>query len=634
MKADHATRGLLYGATTGFLIAVLELKASLLMQYPPERSLIELGMRNFLIPFLLNLIFYSLAGAIVSLLIGIALNRQGYRGADKVRQVPLLVIFIPSAAYMMALVHYISVNDQLGRLSESLGNYLFSIAVLATLLFCLSRTAVGGTADRASTGWPRSRGLRAFYAGALIFFSVYMLRDLSFVPKAEGNVQTKSPAVSSSAPRSSVLLITIDTLRRDHLGCYGSGEMYTPNIDAIAHEGVKFENAFATAPLTLPSHASLFTGKYPSSHGVRANSKWRVLDPSHPTLAEILWRSGYATAAFVGAGLLGRQSGLAKGFDHYGDIFDRMWLRQFRKGNFLLPRLLILTGLMEKAVVLVRDADEISSKAIQWLKENREKEFFLWLHYYDPHGPHKPHPEFLQSYQKKSGMESVSRDAYSRSRILYKGEVSYTDFHIGRVLDTLRELGMMDTTLLIITSDHGQSLGEHEYYGHGFVIYEQTIRIPLIMRLPGIIRPHQVVGSLVSSIDIAPTVLDILAIPGDTDFQGQSLYSLMREGGGTLRDFVYFETLAAYEQRKFLFGVRGIDWKLIRQLPGGTEELFDIRSDPGELWDVAHGNEAVAESLGAVVESFIGSKEILEETGAADLREGEVEELKALGYIQ
>ena len=283
--------------------------------------------------------------------------------------------------------------------------------------------------------------------------------------------------LGAAAPsRPNVLLLSIDTLRADHVGAYGAPQGSTPALDALAGDGLRFENAISPVPLTRPAHASLLTGLLPPEHGIRDNLPAK-LDPSIPTLATRLKAEGYHTAAFVGSFLLGRGSGLEAGFDVFGD------------GSNAGTGDLVGAG-------AERRAEAVAAEALEFLSTARAP-FFLWVHFYDPHAPYDPPGAF-------SGNG-------------YAGEIAYANSQAGRILDRLRALGLADSTLVVATADHGEGLGDHGEDEHGVLVYEETLRVPLIVRGPGI-APGRVEREPVSLSHIAPFLLEggMNALPGPT----------------------------------------------------------------------------------------------------------------------
>ena len=246
-----------------------------------------------------------------------------------------------------------------------------------------------------------------------------------------------------------IILISIDTCRADHLSCYNYSSKTSPHIDALAAEGVLFNQAISPVPLTFPAHCSMLTGTIPPYHKVRDNNNY-VLNNSNLTIAEILKKNGFTTGAIVGAVILDSQFGLNQGFDTYDDhITD-----QKNESKFDINE---------------RNAAEISRLGNEWLEKNSDKKTFLFLHYYDPHTPYVQHKRFVLPFRK----------------YIYDDEISYVDYYIDKVISKLKELGMYDSTLLVITGDHGESLCEHSEKTHGFYIYQTTQHVPLIIRAPG-----------------------------------------------------------------------------------------------------------------------------------------------------
>ncbi|HVN40349.1 MAG TPA: sulfatase, partial [Myxococcota bacterium] len=265
-----------------------------------------------------------------------------------------------------------------------------------------------------------------------------------------------------------IVLVTIDTLRADHIGCYGLASAHTPTLDRLAAEGVRYEVALSPAPLTLPSHTTIMTGLDPDRHGVRHNSVFS-LDPAVPTLAERLHARGYATAAFVGAFVLDRRFGLARGFDVYDDHFG--------------DRRSSLVGFAERRAGDVTDAFQ------RWLAAAPPR-FFVWLHYYDAHASYDPPEGFKLSFPYD----------------LYSGEIAYVDAQLGRALEALSARFDPAGTLVLVTSDHGESLGEHGELSHSYGVYEATQRVPLVARGPGF-TGGRVAHELARLADVTPTLL-------------------------------------------------------------------------------------------------------------------------------
>jgi arylsulfatase A-like enzyme len=280
-----------------------------------------------------------------------------------------------------------------------------------------------------------------------------------------------------------VILITVDTLRADHVSAYGEGAR-TPHIDALAEDGVLFERCICQTPLTLPAHVSLLSGTYPLHHRVRDNGGLAVPDELE-LVSETLHDHGFATAAFVGAYVLHSKWGLDQGFDLYSDDFNRARYERIRLQN-------------EKR------APEVIGLAEKWLRARSESRLFAWIHLFDPHAPYDPPAPFDQSGDP------------------YRGEVESVDAALGELFGFLRAEGLYERSLIVLTADHGESLGDHGEREHGFFIYEPTVHVPLILRAP-VAFPVKRVRGLVEHVDVAPTILDLVGVPIPAAMQGRSL---------------------------------------------------------------------------------------------------------------
>ena len=349
-----------------------------------------------------------------------------------------------------------------------------------------------------------------------------------------------------------VVLITIDTLRSDRVSSYGSELVDTPNIDAFASEGVLFSNAASTVPFTLPAHSSILTGLYPPGHGVRENVGY-TLDPGIPTLAEVLSGGGWTTAGFVSAFVLDSRWGIGRGFDHYFDDFD---LAEFDTPNL---------GSVQ------RSGDVTIGEAVRWLDGRpRNAPFFLWLHLYDPHDPYTPPEPFKSQYPGRP----------------YDGEVAYTDSLIGEFRRALEERGLLASSLVILTADHGEGLGDHDESSHGFFVYDTTIHVSLIVRPPVTAGGGRVVDKAVSHVDLFPTILDAVGLAAPKAVHGQSLLPMIAGEKVELDRGVYSESLYPLLHYGWapLRVIRTDDRKLIS---APRPEVFDIVADPREERDLS-----------------------------------------------
>ncbi len=351
-----------------------------------------------------------------------------------------------------------------------------------------------------------------------------------------------------------VLLITLDTTRADRLGAYGCAQARTPAMDALAAEGVRFAHAQSPVPLTLPAHASIMTGAYPTFHGLRNNGSY-FLPPQAETLAEVLKARGYRTAAFVSSFILDSRFGLDQGFDVYSDRMDTV-------GGV-------------KDLQSERPAGGVFADFDAWLgTAGGGAPFFCWLHFYDPHLPYAP-PE---PFKSDPSLEP------------YDGEVANVDLNVGRVFERLRSLDLYDGTLIVVAGDHGEGFGEHGESGHGIFCYQETLAVPLLMRIPGRRPAAAVIDDTVDLVDIMPTVLTAVGAPPPSYIQGISLLPLISGKRGPEREF-YFESLYAQEDMGGapLTGMLAGGWKYI-DLP--RAECYDITKDPGEKVNLASSEAA------------------------------------------
>lgn len=390
--------------------------------------------------------------------------------------------------------------------------------------------------------------------------------------------------MGSGSPPQDVVLITIDTLRADALGFYGNRKVETPHLDALAGEGLVFESAHASNVVTLPSHANILTGLYPYQHGVRENAGFR-LDARFPTLATLLSQRGHATGAFVAAFPLDSRYGLNRGFDVYDDRYPP----SPSPYDFELQE---------------RPGTEVVALARQWYEKERGRKRFLWVHLYDPHAPYRPAPPFAERYASQP----------------YLGEVAATDAALAPLLQTIREQGK-GRTVVIVTADHGEALGDHGEQTHGLFAYESTLRVPLLLWCPGRIAPGRTARPA-RHVDILPTVLELVGAPPPDGLPGRSLLSAPLAGA---EDVAYFESLSASLNRDWapLTGVISGELKYV-DLP--IPELYDLKNDPDEKHNlVEERRDAVRKLKGLLPAGSAGSPRAT--------RGEEAQRLLALGYI-
>jgi arylsulfatase A-like enzyme/Tfp pilus assembly protein PilF len=392
-----------------------------------------------------------------------------------------------------------------------------------------------------------------------------------------------------------LLLITIDTLRSDRLGAYGDRHAATPTIDGLARRGVRFANCYSPVPLTLPSHSALFTGRYPFSLPVRNNGSY-FLEDAELTLAERLQSQGITTAAFVSSYILGSKFGLAQGFDHYDDgLANRDLIRSLTSE---IP------------------ADRVYEKFSEWLIGTRPKRFFAWVHFYDPHLPYSPPDPFRGRFAQD----------------LYRGEIAFVDTQIARILADVEAYSRLDRTLVIVTSDHGEAFGEHGEVGHGIFAYEESLRVPLILRAPGRLPEGKVVEERVRLIDLLPTLIELYGLGPVPDVPAESLLPLLHgEQEGEERE-VYFESVLGLEDYNWapITGLIGGRHKLI-SLP--EPELYDLRRDPEESENLHDSHPDLAEDLDARLRAILLEDDSEERAARRDLTPEDVAHLRALGYL-
>ena len=350
-----------------------------------------------------------------------------------------------------------------------------------------------------------------------------------------------SPACGPRVPRSNVIIITLDTLRADHLGAWGYSDGRTPELDRLAAESFVFTDATSPVPLTLPAHTSILTGLYPPAHGVRDNTTYTA-SGSLRTLAEVLRGRGYHTAAIIASCVLNSKFGLNQGFEYYHDRLSN----ETDSTSFHFREI---------------DAAEVTDRAIRWLEAGK-KPFFLWLHYFDPHADYTPPEPFRSEF----------------SRVPSDGEVAYLDSQFKRLFAYLRGKKLLAGTLTVITSDHGEGLGDHDEPTHGIFVYQSSLHVPLIFKHPAI-KPGRS-SELVSLVDIFPTVLAFLSLPPDREVQGSDLTPVFK-GKEVAKRSLYFETLAPSLNLGWspLRGIRTPEYKYI---DAPRRELYDVEKDPGE----------------------------------------------------
>ena len=403
-------------------------------------------------------------------------------------------------------------------------------------------------------------------------------------------------AQEAAKPQPNVVLITIDTLRADHLGCYGYKQVKTPNIDGLAADGALFTRAFTPVPVTLPSHSAMLTGTYPMLSGMHDFSGNR-LSPQQPTLATVLKQSGYTTGAVVAAAVLDSRFGLNQGFDYYYDHFDFSRLDEANLDE------------------MERPGNQVADLALDWLAKNAQKKFFLWMHLYDPHFPYHPPEPYAAEYASHP----------------YDGEIAFADAQVGRLLRFLKDKGLYENTVIVLSGDHGESLGEHGEKTHGFFIYNATMHVPLMIHLGGKSNASTV-SDPVSLVDLMPTVLAAAGVNAPAQVQGRNLLPALRGEKSDRERSIYGETFMP--RLHFNWSeLRGAENAKYHFIDAPRPELYDLAKDPGELKNLIADKKAVAEEMRSQLQGLIrensAGKELADKTG---LDPALMERLKALGY--
>ncbi len=448
-----------------------------------------------------------------------------------------------------------------------------------------------------------------------------------------------APGPSASAP--DVILITLDTVRTQRIGCYGYHRPITPNLDAFAAASTRFTNAVTPMPLTAPAHATMMTGLYPPEHGVIENAALLMGGPA--TLAERLHGAGYATVSAVGVSFLA-EFGMERGFDAVD--------REFNKGY-------------------ERHADRVTAAAIARLDQPRGQPLFLWAHYYDPHNPYRPPPKYLPILREQ-GVPKTEREwqhvedrlraelrsdytgpdprTFLLEQYAYDGEIQFMDAQVGALIDHLKASGRYDDALVIIVGDHGEAFGEHPGdVQHGTRLYETTMHVPWMIKLPGQTQ-GRVTGVLVTLVDLMPTVLDVLALAVPEQCSGKSLLPLLH---GEPPPWPADERVVFMQRRLFrklaapptqpaasqitdfdveMVAARGPRWKLIWQADG-TRELYDLQTDPVEQRNLTGAHD---DRLAALQQPLMAWREDMSRLGDASqpVLSGEsLKMLKTLGYV-
>jgi arylsulfatase A-like enzyme len=431
--------------------------------------------------------------------------------------------------------------------------------------------------------------------------------------------------------RPNVLFVSIDTLRADHCSLYGYPRPTTPRLDGFARQGVVFEHAYAPMATTAPAHATMFTGLLPRRHGVVKNGL--ILGERHDTMAERFQRNGYVTAAIVSSFVVSRRFGLAQGFSSYDDSFPE---RGSTARNRTFEDMEVPGGFDQRA-------DRATEKAAAWLAQGGylgsgepERPFFLWVHYFDPHDPYVPPHRFRRPFAP-----SDESDALQAMLASYDGEVRYTDAQLGELLDTLDKAGRLADTLLVVTADHGEGLMTHGHQNHGIHLYEEAVRVPLVLRWPSGLAGGRRVAEPVALADLLPSVTRLAGLPeAPAAGDGVDLVPVLRGERpiDALRPIFLerreYETqrIGEFEIRGGKTGLRLRQYKYIEAPEERSFELFDLHADPGERTNLLPQRAREAEAMAKLLAEWRRRPGAARAEG--DTTPETQEALRALGYVQ
>jgi arylsulfatase A-like enzyme len=476
---------------------------------------------------------------------------------------------------------------------------------------------------------------------------------------------TCDPSGSEPGQRPNILLLVLDTARADHLSCYGYPKPTTPNIDRMAREGVLFENAYSAAVWTLAGHASIFTGMTPSKNG--ANGENIYLDEGFITLAEVLANCGYRTAGFCNNPWVSEFTATDQGFHH----FRKMWLKQYGQNLLLSYGFYRLIQNLFTSVPIVGSVEATTGEVLDWMKEHEDEPYFVFINLMEPHPPLDYRAEFTDPFIPEglspedlkavnqnpytiwAGKESMDSRDFQAYQALYDGELRYMDFHLGKFFDELQAAGLLDSTLLIITADHGEQMGEGGYLGHHFALRDALIHVPLIVRGPNVVPLGVRVTSNVQTLDILPTLIGLLGIQ-DLDIwnalQGKSLLplpaaeeerSVVAEEYRALLEIKFVDAYKPEFDVDDVYGHRSRAWikgpyKYVAH-EEGAEEIYDLSKDDQEVNNLAQQVPTVLERMrGELIrwmESF-DPFEVNKENFRFQPDKSTEEQLRSLGYIQ
>jgi arylsulfatase A-like enzyme len=499
-------------------------------------------------------------------------------------------------------------------------------AFVGVLIYHLTKLREGGGAPLPKGGSAMGEGTGVRGLGALFLFALPLFLLLR-LPTPPNPPSSQRPTV----PR--VLLLSIDTLRPDALSSLGGREIRTPHLDALAGDSLSFTRAYSSASWTLPAMASVMTGVSPQVHGA-LHTRSRVPD-GLPTLAETLRRAGYRTAAFVSSTVLGPPANLTQGFDEYRP-YPGPWLGRSLGAAVLRSRL-------SRFRADETPPPDLTDDVTDWLRAQRETPFFLWVHFFDPHAPYGPPRRYLKDLQGRTRFEGWDEEAIragtwvptpaerDRIRQLYLGEVRWVDDAVGRFLGELKRRNLYDDTLIVLVSDHGEELWEHDSYGHGHTLYDELLHVPLLVKLPRSARTGPL-ATPVSTASIFATILETCALPLPSGYPAAG--SLLRPAGDRP---LHALGLNRFEDRQ---SVRFGRFKYIHWTTSGREELYDLQRDPGERENLGVSVPAGLEEGRRLLANFAAEGKAarqflrLGEGETTELDAHTMERLRSLGYAQ
>ncbi len=592
--------------------------------------LISLNYRNFDAYWTMyrTKLFVFIVISIFALFISYFISRRIYRSQTGALAGSVLSILIPLILTIIMIMIWLNKNSEITAYHLSLG--FFSIVILTLgLFFLLVKSGFDTTIPLVVLMF------LALVAGPAFFF----MTKKTYEPSASGFKPSSDHKVKQ------VILITIDTLRADALSSYGGTATSTPNIDSLAKDGTLFKNAYSAAPWTLPAFSSMMTGVSPTVHRTFASDS--VLPDKFKTIAEYLRDSGYYTAAIGDNFYLHTEFNMDQGFLEY-NFYPRRQMVIDSFGATLIKKS------FPNTMNPYASTDQLTDLAIDWIGKNRDSDFFLWVHYYDPHIPYAPPTEYISKnavpddsigYQLwnasaiRDGHFAPSASQRKWIKELYDAEVRYVDASLGRLLEAFKEESLYKSSLIILTSDHGEEFWEHDGFEHGHTLYNELLRVPLIVKLPGK-HSARVVEDEVTTQSLMPTVLELTRIPNESGHAtAESLAPLLTESPSSFAEEPLVSTgLLYYENRE---GVIFHGSKYIESLVTGQGELYDLRTDPREQspLDLSR-NRLKSDQAKNIMNNHNRKSEMLTKelgvssTEKAALDKEKIEKLKALNYIQ